>query len=217
MKMNNIQKIIVGLLFLVVSGTVIFVCVKMDEKDNTKERFSSETNKEEIDKEEVPPTDQEKNQNSNELVKEESSQKESQEVSSPINEEIPNNQNKEQQQPTKVEDIELIVAKQVKATTSRIEISKGEAKKFNLVVSGSAGLVEVKPKNSNIIKVSTSSTDCNGLKCFFDSLTGNNHSIEFTVSGTVAGETAIDIEIIDLVTLEGNQVTGINSINVLVK
>ena len=55
------------------------------------------------------------------------------------------------------------------------------------------------------------------LICFFDSLTGNNHSIEFTVSGTVAGETAIDIEIIDLVTLEGNQVTGINSINVLVK
>ena len=216
--MNNIQKIIVGLLFLVASGTVIFVCVKMDEKDNTKESFSSETNKEGIDKEEVPPTNQEKNHNSNELVKEEeSNQKESQEVSSPINEEIPNNQNKEQQQPTKVEDIELIVAKQVKATTSRIEISKGETKKFNLVVSGSAGLVEVKPKNSNIIKVSTSSTDCNGLKCFFDSLTSNNHSIEFIVSGTVAGETAIDIEIIDLVTLEGNQVTGINSINVLVK
>lgn len=116
-----------------------------------------------------------------------------------------------------VEDKEFVIADVVKVNKSNLKLTKGATTTFTISVNGVAGIINAIPSDSNIIEVTTNTDDCNGIRCFYDALFGNDHTIEYTVTAKENGEAFINVELEDVLTFNEEAVTGSGKIKVLIK
>ena len=107
------------------------------------------------------------------------------------------------------------ITKEVRVSTKKLTLKKGESKTFNITVTGAVGIIEVTPNNS-LITVSSSNTDCNGVKCFYDAYS-EQVIIEYTVTGVNSGSSEINIQLTDLLTPDEKEITGSGTIEVAVE
>lgn len=108
---------------------------------------------------------------------------------------------------------------QVKLSKTSLTISKGGSSKFSITVTGAAGVIVVSSSNAGVAKVSSTSSDCNGTRCFFDAQEGKSASVEFTVTGVASGTAYINatLEADNFFKYDLTSLSGTGKIGVLVK
>lgn len=106
---------------------------------------------------------------------------------------------------------------QVKISETSYTISKDELISFNITVTNAAGVINVTSNNSEIISVSSTDTNCNESRCFYDALPGNENTITYTIKGLSPGIAYINILLEDLVSYDEKQINDFGKIGVLVK
>ena len=110
-----------------------------------------------------------------------------------------------------------INSKEVNLSKTSLTIEKGKTQSFDIKVTGAAGIISVISSNDNIAKISTTNSDCNNNKCFFDAQEGSTATVTYVVTGVGSGTAYINVTLDDLVSYSEKEITGTGKVGILVK
>lgn len=112
---------------------------------------------------------------------------------------------------------EALTVKEVSLSTTSISLAKGTSELFEIKGQDVACVLSVSSSNSQIVKVSTQETDCNGNKCFLDAETNNGSKLTYKIEGIAPGTAYISVNLDDCVKYsDESAITGSGKIGVTV-